>query len=521
MLVLFACLVFKKLVIVKPIKFNMYRFSLIIGIFSLLFFGCSEKGSENTTENDFKDLAIVDISDESNFDLLVLPKSSSDYIYIEKNENNIEIPKTVLFHHSGVNKDLTILYDEEGNFDKILFEDTTIVLRNFSGNTLDLGIMSPNGEVEILRNVETEFNWDTQSFSKKSNSKDINSWIYNLVNNVSNRIDAVPCVMLAVHLSSVNPAAIPASFDCFFNIGERWGEILADNGFKIYVPQDVYDDVENIFKIFDSFRVAFGCLSFVSTGDGADECIGSVLNVIDNYILDEYLKLEENENEINSLEDILENDNTLGLIAHYPFNGNANDESGNSNNGIVNGATLTTDRHGNPNSAYTFDGVNDFIQVPSSNHNSLGGSDFTISVWFKSSTADEGVIWNKRNTSSCSQASGPTIGLSQTSQASGNLLQYRVRSSNDYLLNSKEAVNDGKWHNAVLLRDGGRLSFYLDGQLEAEETISAGIDFSTTLDLYIGRTVYCSGNYFEGDIDDFRIYGKALSQNEIQILFNE
>jgi len=52
-----------------------------------------------------------------------------------------------------------------------------------------------------------------------------------------------------------------------------------------------------------------------------------------------------------------------GLIAYYPFNGNANDESGNGNNGTINGATLTTDRFGNTNCAYSFDGVNDYIDV--------------------------------------------------------------------------------------------------------------------------------------------------------------
>ena len=45
-----------------------------------------------------------------------------------------------------------------------------------------------------------------------------------------------------------------------------------------------------------------------------------------------------------------------GLVAYYPFNGNANDESGNGNNGTVNGATLTTDRFGNTNKAYSFNG---------------------------------------------------------------------------------------------------------------------------------------------------------------------
>ena len=59
---------------------------------------------------------------------------------------------------------------------------------------------------------------------------------------------------------------------------------------------------------------------------------------------------------------------TDGLIAYYPFNRNANDESENGNHGTVYGATLTTDRFGNPDSAYSFDGVDDYIEVaPSSN----------------------------------------------------------------------------------------------------------------------------------------------------------
>jgi len=53
-----------------------------------------------------------------------------------------------------------------------------------------------------------------------------------------------------------------------------------------------------------------------------------------------------------------------GLVAYYPFNGNANDESGNGNNGTVYGATLAADRFGIVNSAYSFDGVDDYIQVP-------------------------------------------------------------------------------------------------------------------------------------------------------------
>ena len=72
---------------------------------------------------------------------------------------------------------------------------------------------------------------------------------------------------------------------------------------------------------------------------------------------------------------------TNGLVGYWPFNGNANDESGNGNNGTVNGATLTTDRFGVANKAYNFDGIDDFIDFVNSSV-PTGVSSRTISLWF-------------------------------------------------------------------------------------------------------------------------------------------
>jgi hypothetical protein len=71
-----------------------------------------------------------------------------------------------------------------------------------------------------------------------------------------------------------------------------------------------------------------------------------------------------------------------GLVAYYPFDGNANDQSGNGNNGVAYGASLTTDRFGNTNSAYTFDGINDYIEV-SSGSNFNFQTYLTISLWMR------------------------------------------------------------------------------------------------------------------------------------------
>ena len=73
---------------------------------------------------------------------------------------------------------------------------------------------------------------------------------------------------------------------------------------------------------------------------------------------------------------------TDSLVAYYPFNGNANDESGNGNDGVVNGATLTTDRFGNVNSAYSFDGVDDWINAPNSGLPDADESR-TLTAWVK------------------------------------------------------------------------------------------------------------------------------------------
>ena len=74
---------------------------------------------------------------------------------------------------------------------------------------------------------------------------------------------------------------------------------------------------------------------------------------------------------------------TDGLVGYWPFNGNANDESGNGNNGTVNGATLTNDRDGNENSSYSFDGLNDYISLFEGGQINFKDDDsFSYGLWF-------------------------------------------------------------------------------------------------------------------------------------------
>ena len=84
---------------------------------------------------------------------------------------------------------------------------------------------------------------------------------------------------------------------------------------------------------------------------------------------------------------------TIGLVGYWPFSGNANDISTNGNNGVNNGATLTTDRFGNANSAYSFNGTSNFIELPDTPFD-FGTGNFSMSVWINrgSSTNYGGII---------------------------------------------------------------------------------------------------------------------------------
>ena len=71
-----------------------------------------------------------------------------------------------------------------------------------------------------------------------------------------------------------------------------------------------------------------------------------------------------------------------GMVAYYPFNGNANDESGNGNNGTVNGASLTSDRFNNTNKAYAFNGTSNYINVPDA-ATIRPGLEISLTAWVK------------------------------------------------------------------------------------------------------------------------------------------
>jgi len=209
-----------------------------------------------------------------------------------------------------------------------------------------------------------------------------------------------------------------------------------------------------------------------------------------------------------------------GLMAYYPFtDGSAADSSGNGNNGSKNGDLIaTTDRHGNPDAAISFDGVDDFISISNSNTLTID-SEITISSWVKVNQNYEGGIFNKGSTS---------IVWDYGISTYGSYPAYRNTIGDYYLTEYKDGNNlFGKWvHYLIVVKESANyVAFYVDGDKlvgnieginQNPISSSARISQSSYL-LIIGKGH--SSEYFNGSLDDIRIYNRALSDAEVAALY--
>ena len=209
---------------------------------------------------------------------------------------------------------------------------------------------------------------------------------------------------------------------------------------------------------------------------------------------------------------------TTGLVGYWPFNGNANDASGNANNGTNNGATLTTDRLGNVNSAYSFNGSSNYINVNSSSSlNTANMNQLSISGWFNNISSGSGGGFVVRLGNQNLTTGG--IGYEVYTNA-GNL------NVNNWWLNQNPHYSDSKpiqnnqWYFFVIVYDfvNNVSSFYVNGTLVNSTT--ATLYKSTNPILNIGRNTNI-GSYFNGLIDDIGIWNRALSQQEISDMYNQ
>jgi uncharacterized protein (TIGR02145 family) len=220
---------------------------------------------------------------------------------------------------------------------------------------------------------------------------------------------------------------------------------------------------------------------------------------------------------------------TSGLVGWWGFNGNAQDGSGNGNHGTVNGATLTTDRFGNQNSAFAFNGTSAFISLVSP---FFGGStavpSFTYLAEFKvNSVPPSGTAYAISNKEGFWRSLGLGIGENGSVSFGGsqpNPQGYIGVSS------PSNTISPNQWYSVILTFENSLLTLYINNVLIATSAINyTSLDFSwlamgnSTSTNYFGAAHPVSPgitNYFNGILDDFGIWNRALTQQEITNLYN-
>ena len=238
-----------------------------------------------------------------------------------------------------------------------------------------------------------------------------------------------------------------------------------------------------------------------------------------------------------------------GLVAYYPFNGNANDESKNANNGMVNGAKLSADRNGNRNSAYSFDGIDDFIEIKNSPELNFDDK-MSVSFWIK----PENSFWNIRHNQAgiiCKMKeqdqggvhyqNGYLFGHDHHHGRTGFMTftsRFRAKKerasrdghhalNNGYIketISSKSKLEVNRWVHWAFTYSAESIKYYKNGELDSKYETGTISDLSTISPLYIGVSNYWRNWYrapenypifYSGSIDDIRIYDEDLSADEV------
>ncbi|MBF0187870.1 MAG: DUF4347 domain-containing protein [Magnetococcales bacterium] len=199
------------------------------------------------------------------------------------------------------------------------------------------------------------------------------------------------------------------------------------------------------------------------------------------------------------------------VLAYYPFSGNARDAGGYGNHGSVHGATPATDRFGNANSSYAFDGVDDTITIPDSD--SLDVTDaMTLSFWMMvdSDTYGTGLIGKGDGDSGPFYVHYPDSNHLYGAFQSG---EQRVGLTTDF-----SRPLDQQWHHVAMTYQSGEQHIYVDGVLKGSATHEGPLNLND-YGLTIGNL--SNRDYpLHGRIDDLLILGKSWSSQEVQDDYN-
>ena len=224
-------------------------------------------------------------------------------------------------------------------------------------------------------------------------------------------------------------------------------------------------------------------------------------------------------------------DTTSGLITHIKFDSNANDSSGNGNNGTAYGITY---QNGIENQAGVFDGNTDYVSL--NDVGDLGTGSMTFSTWFKTNSDED----SYRNIFMKTDGNWGThtdeyyrLTVTRNGISTPNKLQFEIADGDEKkILRSYQSINDNEWYFVVITidRSTNLMTMYIDSAPEVSTDISTLGSWNLTQNFMIGchnnGENQCSTlpqtNHFEGLIDDIRMYNRVLTRADIsQLYFND
>ena len=204
---------------------------------------------------------------------------------------------------------------------------------------------------------------------------------------------------------------------------------------------------------------------------------------------------------------------TDGLVAYYPFNGNANDASGNGFNPVAVNATLCPDRFGNTNQAYFFNGYNNNIQF--STPPLTQTTNWTLSAWVQpASLYQDGYVINMGwDNGAYGDGYALAVNGGNGFESDGGALG-GVFGGEGFFGSGYWFPTNNEWYQVVMLNNAGVTSFYVNGVATPEGNSRIPlVPSSFTIGSAYGV------RYFNGAIDEVRIYNRALLTNEVAALY--
>lgn len=201
-----------------------------------------------------------------------------------------------------------------------------------------------------------------------------------------------------------------------------------------------------------------------------------------------------------------------GLIAYYPFSGNANDESGNGNGLIVNGAALIANRFGVEKSAYSLDGDDWFVSGMMS-----FGTQYTVALWYKRGTNNtvNGCLFHHGRASKCFYE--PTIWVGNS-----NTISPKVSGCGNSGMFATITTDPNKWEFLVVVVSGSSQRIFLNGKQMA---FGKKPSRNGSGRIFLGTSSEDGNNphhsFSKGYIDDISIYNRQLTEKEINYLYHE